>query len=118
MEKTRRHSTGQVPSWIIAPPRSIGAWSRSGKDGNIEMITWRAGYGGVFTPDGKRASNAARGRLARCETLYLNKYPYFTCKHTSYATHSILGRGARISNYMIQIFFLYIYDNREFKANS
>lgn len=68
-----------MPSWIIAPPRSVGAWSRSGKDGNNEKITLRAGYGGVFTPDGERASKscdssegraAARGRLARCGTLY------------------------------------------------
>ena len=37
----------KVPSWIIAPPRFVGAWSKSSKSGNIAKITRRAGYGGI-----------------------------------------------------------------------
>lgn len=91
----RREQRARCHRWIIAPPRSVGAWSRSGKDGNNEKITLRAGYGGVFTPDGDRASKsgnssegraAARGRLARCGTLYQFTILFYR------------DTGARISN--------------------
>jgi len=75
-----------VPSWIIALPRSVGAWLKSGKDGNIAKITRRAGYGGLFTlmgrkhprvvtaaktrGEGSRKWRAARGRLAGYGTPY------------------------------------------------
>ena len=58
MGRAKRPSTGQVPSWIIAPPRSVGAWSKSGKDGNIVKITRSAKYGGVFTLLGRKASKS------------------------------------------------------------
>ena len=86
MGKAKRPSTGQVPSWIIAPPRSVGAWSKSGKDENVAKITRRAGYGGIFTlvgrkrprvvtaaktrEEGSRKWRAARGRLAGYGTPY------------------------------------------------
>jgi len=85
----RRASIGEAPSRTIALPRSVGAWSRFGKDGNIDKITRRAGYGGVFTltrreqssivtaaksqGEGIRKRRAARGRLAGYGTLYRNK---------------------------------------------
>ena len=86
MGKAKRPSTGQVLSWILAPPRSVGAWSKSGKEGNIAKIIRRAGYGGIFTllgrkhprvgttarmrGEGSRKWRAARGRLAAYGTLY------------------------------------------------
>ena len=33
----------------VAPPHPVGVWSRSGKHGNVDKVTRRAGYGGVFT---------------------------------------------------------------------
>ena len=65
--KGRYGTTGQVPSWIIAPPRSIGAWSRSGKDGNIAKITRRAGYGGVFTLLGRKHPRVGTGAKTQGE---------------------------------------------------
>ncbi len=76
-----------MPWWIIAPPRSVGAWSKSGKDGKIARITRRVGYGGVFIlmgrehprvvtaaaktrGEGNRKRRAAGDRLAGCGTLY------------------------------------------------
>jgi len=43
----------------------VGAGSRSGKHGNIDQITGRAGYGGVFTLKGRehaRVVTAAKSR--------------------------------------------------------
>ncbi|KAL2046283.1 hypothetical protein N7G274_001730 [Stereocaulon virgatum] len=70
-----------------APPRSMGAWP--GTDGKIAKITWRAGYGGVFTltgrehpgvvtaaqsrGEGSRKRRARRGKLAGCGTPYRMK---------------------------------------------
>jgi len=48
-EKASRLSRSQVPLGLIALPRSMGARSGAGKHGNIDKITKRAGYGGVFT---------------------------------------------------------------------
>jgi len=94
VEVAGRPSIGQALSRTIILPRSVGAWSRSGKDRNIDKITRRAGYGGVFTLTGKehpsvvtaaksqgegiRKRRAARGRLAGYGTLYPMKQ--FTSK--------------------------------------
>jgi len=48
----------------MAPPLSVGAWS-TGELENIDLITRRAGYGGVFTLTGLkhlRVTTAVRNR--------------------------------------------------------
>lgn len=56
-----------MPSWTIVLPRSVGAWSRSGKDGSIENITRRAGYGGVSTLTGREHPSVMTAAQTRGE---------------------------------------------------
>ena len=58
---------GQVPSCSIAPPRSMGVWSRSGKDENITKITRRVGFGGVFTLTGREHPSVVTAAQRRRE---------------------------------------------------
>ncbi len=52
---------GRVPSWTIAPPCSMGAWSKSGQDGDIAKDYKESNKRRCIQNPGIRAAEAEGG---------------------------------------------------------